>query len=475
MSNYDLVIIGGGPAGYIAAERAGARGKSVLLLEERAIGGSCLNEGCIPTKTLLHGAKLYAHARDSARFGVTVTGAAYDLSTAMDYKDSVIRTLQKGILSQMKRHGVEVRTARGTLRRPGVVEVDDTEITAAHVLLAQGSDSARPPIPGAQESPAVLTSREILQLRTVPQHLVVIGGGYIGMEFASFFSTIGTRVTVVEMMPEIIPMLEPATAQGLRRHLSEIDYRLGHRVDRINGTQVHITDTVGSAGSTILEADCILLATGRVARLQDAGVEAAGIATHRGGITTDQYQQTNLPGVYAAGDITGRMLLAHAAYRMGEVAVAHMFRQDAPSAAPSSGGSTGSAAASTRTAWPNRMRYHAIPWVVFTMPEVAGCGLSPREAQEKGVDVESSTVPLQVSGRYLAENPGERGTVTITVDRRDQRLIGVQMMGSGVGEIIHSAAAMIEMELRVADIREIVFPHPTVSEAVRDAAWALPF
>jgi dihydrolipoamide dehydrogenase len=463
MSNYDLIIIGGGPAGYLAAERAGARGKNVLLVEETAIGGVCLNEGCVPTKTLLYGAKLYHQARDSATFGVTAGDVRYDLAAAMAHKAKTITTLQKGILSQLKNHGVEVRTGHAVLLGPGRVAVDGSEISADKVLIATGGRAITPPIPGAADNPSVVGSREILQLEKLPERLVIVGGGYIGMEFASYFAAVGTKVTVVEMMPEIIPMLEPATAQSLRRQVAGVEYRLASRVTGIapgaGGTAVvSVESTGGSAGSNPseteqIEGDLVLLAAGRAPNVDGSGFAEAGLDFDRGGVKVDEFMRTNLPGVYAAGDVTGKMLLAHAAYRMGEVAVAHMFDD--------------------RSTPPQRMRFHAIPWVVFTTPEVAGCGLNPTEARAAGFDVVSSQLPLQVSGRYLAEHPRERGTVTVVADRTTGRLLGVQMLGSGVGEIIHSSAAMIEQELRIADIREIVFPHPTVSEALRDAAWAV--
>ncbi|MCG8479168.1 MAG: NAD(P)/FAD-dependent oxidoreductase [Spirochaetales bacterium] len=463
MKHYDLVIAGGGPAGYISAERAGSLGKSVLLVEEREIGGVCLNEGCIPTKTLLHGAKRYREATESERFGVTVTGARYDLQGAMAHKARTIRTLQKGILSQMKRHHVEVRAAAARLLGPGRVAVDGEEIRSDYVLLATGGVSAGPPIPGLEESSRVVTSREILDISTLPERLVVIGGGYIGMEFATYFATVGTAVTVVEMADEIIPMLDPATARALRKELPAIDYRLGHRVtaieDRTAGAVVHAAPAAGGDAAPI-EADLVLLATGRVPRIDGAGFREAGLDVGRGGVAVDEYMQTNLPGVYAAGDVTGRVLLAHAAYRMGEVAVSHMFR-------PAAAGAHG------RAVWPNRMRYRAVPWVVFTSPEVAGCGMDRREAADAGLDTVSVQLPLRVSGRYLAEHPAEGGSVTVVAERTTGRLVGVRMVGSGVGEIIHSAAVMIEQELCVRDIREIVFPHPTVGEALRDAAWAI--
>ncbi|MFW5827106.1 MAG: dihydrolipoyl dehydrogenase [Alkalispirochaeta sp.] len=475
MADYDLIIIGGGPAGYISAERAGARGKRVLLVERGQIGGVCLNEGCIPTKTLLYSSKLYHQARSSETFGVTASDVRYDLGAAMAHKAKTIKTLQKGILAQMKQHGVEVRTATATLQGPGRVDVDGEELSAEYVLLATGGRAIRPPIPGTEDHPKVLTSSEVLEIAELPKRLVIIGGGYIGMEFASYFAAVGTEVTVVEMTNEIIPMLEPTVAQSLRKQIPGVTYKLGRRVTSVSGgadaaaaVQVTIApvNSPESNGNTetpdateTIETDLVLLSAGRAPNVEGAGFDTAGLDYDRSGVTVDEYMQTNLPGVYAAGDVTGTMLLAHAAHRMGEVAVSHMFRDDT--------------APSGRALWPNRMRFHAIPWVVFTSPEVAGCGLNPTEAANAGFDAVHETLPLQVSGRYLAEHPRERGTVTIVADRATRRLLGVQMLGSGVGEIIHSAAAMIEQEFRIEDIREVVFPHPTVSEALRDAAWAL--
>lgn len=462
MANYDLIIIGGGPAGYVAAERAGEHGARVLLVEERNVGGVCLNEGCIPTKSLLHTAKLYHHARESAAFGVHVSDARYSLPEAMAHKDKVISTLQKGILAQFKRFGVEYRNARARLLGPGRVAVNEEEHRAGNVLIATGGSVARAPIPGI-ESPAVLTSTEILSIQEQPRSLVVIGGGYIGMEFASFFASIGTQVTVVEMMSEIIPMLPAATAAALRAQAGPITYKLAHRVERIEGGRLTISHQ-GSSGTVqeTIEAEKILLAIGRVPNVNNQGFEAAGLDFDKRGVRVDQYLQTNLPRVYAAGDVTGKILLAHVAYRQAEVAVDHMLRD-----------TTTPAAAGSRCAWSNRMRYSAVPWVVFTAPEVAGCGLNPDEARAAGHDAVHVTLPMQFSGRYAAEHPRERGSCTLVADRSTGRVLGVQMLGSGVGEIIHSVAFILEQELTVADVRATIFPHPTVSEIIREAAWAL--
>ncbi len=456
MDMYDLIIIGGGPAGYLSAERAGALGKRVLVIEREEIGGACLNRGCIPTKTLLHGAKLYREISEAKRFGLSVEGRSYDLSSAMEHKQQTVGTLQKGILGQFKRHGVTFLEGDARLLGPGRVAVGDTEYKSTYVLIATGARPARPPIPGLEGNPSVLTSREILNITEMPTALTVIGGGYIGMEFATYFASFGVAVTVVEMAPEIIPTVETKIAASLRKELPPMEIFTSHRVLSVEGSTVTVE---GESGTRQISGDLVLLATGRTPNTEGNGFEEAGLDFDRSGIRVDDYMQTNLPGVYAAGDVTGKILLAHAAYRMGEVAVSHMFR---------SGDDTAG-----RGVWPNRMRYDAIPWVVFTSPEIAGCGLDEEEARKRGLETDTVSLPLKVSGRYLAEHPRERGSASVTIDKSTGRVLGVRLYGSGVGEIIHSAAIMIEQELRVEDIKEIVFPHPTVGEAVRDTIWAI--
>lgn len=453
--SYDLIIIGGGPGGYVAAERAGALGKRVLLIEKEAIGGVCLNRGCIPTKTLLYAAKQYGFLKEAKTFGISVEGASFDLSKALEWKEKVVRNLQKGVSSMLKAHKVEVITGEATLLAPGTVAVGEHTYRGARVLIATGSSPARPPIPGL-ETAEVLTSREALELDTVPKSIAVIGGGYIGMEFASLFSKLGSEVTIIEMMEEIIPFLDPALAKRLRSSIKGVTYQLGSRVTGLSKGRVQLRKSDGE--DAVIEAEKVLLSTGRRPNIESAGVAEAGIDIDRHGIVVDEYMQTNLPGVYACGDVTGRALLAHTASRMGEVAVDHMFNAEGPG---------------SRKVHGNQMRYNAVPWVVFTGPEVAGCGLSTREAEALGYEVISKEVPMALSGRYLAEHPGERGVAVVTVDRATHRILGVQLLGSGCSELIHSAAIMVEQELRVEDIRETIFPHPTQSEVIRDALWAI--
>ncbi|HUX13355.1 MAG TPA: dihydrolipoyl dehydrogenase [Spirochaetia bacterium] len=462
---YDLIIVGAGPGGYIAAERAGSLGRKVLLVEKDKLGGVCLNRGCIPTKTLLHASKLYAHAKEGARFGVSADNVRFDLGAAMEHKRKTVETLRRGIASQMKRFGVTVIEGEARLigsSEGNRVQVGNQTYAARNLIIATGSSPAMPPIPGLQEGVArgqVLTSTELLEISELPKRLVIVGGGYIGMEFASFFGTLGTEVTVVEMMDEIVPIMDREFAAILRKAVKGVKYELGARVERIDGTVVNFSRGPEQGRA---EGDLVLVSVGRRPNVDGIGLAEAGLDIDRSGIRVNEYLQTNLPGVYAIGDVTGKSLLAHSASRMGEVAVRHMFQESYRGEKPPSVGNPRAAGA---------MRYGAIPWVVFTSPEVAGCGLTEEQAAAEGRRVNVASIPMAVSGRYLAEHPGERGTCKVICAEENGALLGVHMIGSGCSELIFGASLMIESELRVQDVREIVFPHPTVSEVLRDAIW----
>lgn len=445
---YDVIIIGGGPGGYVAAERATEVGKKVLLFEERDLGGVCLNRGCIPTKSLLHSAKYYRHALEGEKFGVTTGEVHFDLKKAMEWKNKTILSLRKGVAFLMKKGNVEVIPHRARLLPEKQVEADGKTYQGKSIIIAAGASPARIPIPGA-ESPQVLTSDEILEIDTLPKRLAVIGGGVIGLEFASFFSTLGVEVHVIEMLEEILPLMDKKLAKTMRSAMRGVQFHLSSRVERIDTESVHISQPAPAS----IEADLVLLAAGRSPNLQNLGLEEAGIDFDRSGIRVDEYQRTNIPGIYAVGDITGKSQLAHSASRMGEVAAGHLVTPRKPLY--------------------GRMRYHAVPWAVYTLPEAAGCGLTEEEAKERGIPIRSGSYHFAGNGRFLAENGKESGSCTIISHAKTGVLLGVHLIGPYSSEIVHSASVMIEAELRIKDLKEIIFPHPTVSETVRDAAWAI--
>ncbi|MDR3276934.1 MAG: dihydrolipoyl dehydrogenase [Treponema sp.] len=467
---YEVIIIGGGPGGYLAAERLGQAKKKVLLVEQQFLGGTCLNAGCVPTKTLLNSAKQYVHAREAARFGVNVEGVSFDWPRMQAWKDEVVAKLRAGIAAGEKRYGVDLAEGSGEILsapsgdRPARVKVlapgqaaggQAAEYEARALLVAAGSVPLLPPIPGARDNPRLVDSTGLLAVTALPRRLVVIGGGVIGVEFAGLFSSLGLPVTVVEMMDEIIPFMDQEMAPLYRRASRAVDFKLGCTVEQIEGGKVHYRTRDGKP--ECVEGDLLLMAVGRRPLLQGWGAEAAGVGISPRGVTVDERMRTNIPGLWAAGDITGRMQLAHAAYRQAEVAAADIIATLDGGPAPA-----------------NLWRGNAVPWAVYGMPEAAGVGLTEQEAAARGVPILKASIPMRASGRFVAENGiTGQGAVKIIADARDRRILGLHAVGAYASEFIWGGAALIEQEFRVEELKQLVFPHPTVSELIRDAVWAL--
>jgi dihydrolipoamide dehydrogenase len=461
MSVHDAVILGGGPGGYLAAERLAAAGRKVLLVEKEALGGTCLNVGCIPTKTLLAAAKRYLHARDGERFGVRAERVSYDWAAMSAWKHEVVEKQRASLAASLKRRGVEILAAEGRLLGPGRLEAAGELRQAGAILVATGSSPALPPIPGARGNPAVVDSTALLEVGAVPKRLCVVGGGVVGVELASLFAALDAKVDVVEMTDEIVPFMDRDQAAVLRRALAGVSFHLGCRVEGIDGATV--SGRAGDGAAFRIEADLVLLAVGRRPNVDGWGAGEAGLEVGPGGVAVDERMRTNLPGVWAVGDVTGKSLLAHSAYRMAEVAVADLLARDVaprpglPPATP-----------------PDRMRYDAVPWVVYGAPEAAGVGLTEREARARGLSVKKASVPLRAMGRFVAENGfSAPGAVKLVADAVSGRVLGVHVVGDYASEMIWGAALLIEQEMRIADLKQVVFPHPTVCEAIREAAWAI--
>ncbi len=454
MSKHDAIVLGAGPGGYLAAERLGAAGKKVLLVEKGHLGGTCLNVGCIPTKTLLACAKHYRSALEGERFGVKAERVSFDWAAMQAWKREVVEKLRAGVAASEKKHGVEVLAAEGQLLGPGRVRAGGEVREAPAVIVATGSVPVLPPIPGAKDNPAVVDSTGVLDLGEVPRRLCVIGGGVIGVELAGLFAALGAEVDVVEMMDEIVPFMDRDQAALLRRAMKGVRFHLGCKVEAIEGAAVLCKTKDGSP--LRLEADRVLMAVGRRPAVAGWGGQEAGLDLSARGVVVDERLRTNLPGVWAAGDVTGRSLLAHSAYRMAEVAVADVLAR-AGAAVPG-----------------ERMRYDAIPWVVYGMPEAAGVGLTEQEARARGVEVKKASFPLRAVGRFAAENGlSAPGAAKLLADAATGRVLGVHVVGAYASELIWGAAVLVEQELRIADLKQIVFPHPTVCEAIREAAWEL--
>ena len=458
---YDLAVIGGGPGGYVAAERAGAAGLSVILFEKKELGGVCLNEGCIPTKTLLYSAKVYDYTRHADKYGVNVDGSSIDFGAIFKRKQKVVKKLVGGVRVQMKNAAVEVVKEAAVITGRGAEGFDiaagESTYTARNILICTGSEAAVPPIPGLREGlgGTVVTNREILALEEQPESLVVIGGGVIGMEFASFFNSIGTKVTVVEMLPKILGPLDDEISAMLQAQYAKkgVEFHLGCKVVGVEGNEVVYEDPDGNTCRAA--GDKILVSVGRRANFQGIGLESLGVElalnpTGRPyGIKVDEKMRTNVPGVYAAGDVTGFSMLAHTASREGEVAVNDILGKE------------------------DRMHYDAIPGVVYTNPEVAGVGLTEAEAANKGLDYVALKLPMAYAGRFVAENERGEGLCKVIVDGKDHRVLGVHMLGNPCSEMIHSACIAIEQGMTVDALKKVVFPHPTVSEIFKETAFRL--
>ncbi len=448
----DLLIIGGGPAGYVAAERAGHEGLNVVLFEKKAMGGVCLNEGCIPTKTLLYSAKIYENALHGDQYGVFGVNIRFDYGKMLSRKKKVVRKLVSGVESKMKTNKVTVVKGNAIIngRSTEGIEVtcNDEKYLGRNLLVCTGSEASVPPIPGLKEAgEVILTNREILEMETLPQSLVVIGGGVIGMEFASFFNSLGTKVTIVEMLPEILGGLDFEISAMLREIYTKkgITFNLNAKVVKVEGNRV-VFEKEGETES--VEGEKILLSVGRRPVTQDFGLENLGVELLKNGIKVDEKMRTNVPGVFAAGDVTGFSLLAHTASREGEVVVNNLTGRN------------------------DIMRYNAIPGVVYTNPEVAGVGETEESAKAKNIAYKVSKLPMAYVGRFVAENEGGSGMCKVLTGEKHGEVIGVHMLGNPSSEIIYGACIAIEQEMTLKEMQEVVFPHPTVSEIFKEVVFS---
>ena len=455
MEVFDLIVIGGGPGGYLCAERAAQGGMKVALFEERALGGTCLNEGCVPTKTLLNSAKLYRHATESEAFGVTAEKVTLDHAKVVERKNKVVHTLVSGVKGTMKGCKVTVIDKKAAIegRAEGgfAVKAGDDTYTAKRLVLASGSETVVPPIPGLKEgisSGFVVTNREVLDRKELPRELVVIGGGVIGLEMACYFASVGVHVTVIEMMPKIAGPTDPAICKVLMDEYGKrgMEFKLSCKVLEVTKDSV-LYEEAGEKKE--VKCDLVLLSAGRKPFTQELGVEKLGLEMNRAAIVTDSHMCTNVAGVYAIGDCNGKLMLAHTAYREAEVAVNHMLGVK------------------------DEMRYNVIPSVIYTDPEVASVGETSESAKAKGLDVKEVELPMLYSGRYVAENENGKGFIKLVVDTNKNCLIGCHMVGSYASEIIMTAAMMVDTELPPQRLKKLVFPHPTVGEIIREAMFKI--
>lgn len=451
---YDIIVIGGGPAGYLASERASKESKSVLCIEKDNVGGVCLNEGCIPTKTLLYSAKLYDGAKNGKKYGVTTEDIAFDHAAVVARKNKVIKLLTGGIKSTLKANGATL--INGTAMITGrtddgyfTVSVGEETYEGEKLLIATGSQPAVPPIPGLREgldSGFVLTNKEVLSLAAVPESLVVVGGGVIGLEMASYFNSIGASVSIIEMLDHIAGENDAELTAILRKNYEKkgMKFILGAKVTSVGADCVNYE--LNGEGCTI-PCSKVLLSIGRRASTSELGLETIGVETNRGAIVTDAKMRTNVENVYAAGDVNGKSMLAHTAYREAEVAVNNILGID------------------------DAVNYAAIPSVIYTNPELGAVGLTEATAAAKGIEVFVVRLPMRFSGRYLAENEGGDGIFKLIVEKNTRKIVGAHALCNYASEFIMVAALMVELGITVEQAKRFVFPHPTVGEIIREAIF----
>ncbi len=443
---YNLAIIGGGPAGYTAAAEASKAGMSVLLFEKDTLGGTCLNIGCIPTKTLLYSAKQYYNACNAQKYGVSAENVSFDYLKMQQRKQKVVRKLIAGIKQQLQQCAIVQAEAvvKSWSETQITIEAAGEQYEAEKLLICTGSRNFVPPIDGIKDNPFVWDSTDALNAKELPQSIVIVGGGVIGMEFATLYHELGVEVTVVEAMPRILPnldedcvnlLVEKYTKQGIKIFVDT-------KVLSLDGNRV-----ATSAGE--LSADRVLVCVGRRANL--SGLEALeGLEIQRGTVKVNEFMQTSLSNVFAAGDVTGCMMLAHVASRQAEVAVGRMLKRIPL----------------------QRIAYNAIPSVVYTNPEIASVGLTERDLTSADcvlpIDCEVHQLPMAYSGRFVAENEGENGLCKVIIDKKNKTVLGVHCIGNPASEFIAAASFAVRMGYTVHEFKQVVFPHPTVSEILRE-------
>ncbi len=444
MERYFLAIIGGGPAGYTAAEKASKAGKDVVLFEQNAVGGTCLNVGCIPTKSLLYGAKQYYNATHANKYGVTAENVTFDFAAMQKRKTIVVRKLVAGIKQRLNNEHCTLVTgfAKIESRTDELVTIScgDQTYEAENLMICTGSTNFVPPIPGIKDNPAVWDSTDALAAAELPKSIIIVGGGVIGMEFATLYHELGIPVTVIEALPTILPNLDPEVVAVLAEKYKKtgINILTSTKVERIEGQRL-------MANGQWLESDKILVSVGRRANLQ--GLDALNdIELNRGAIVIDDFCKTNLPNVYACGDVTGKIMLAHVAARQAEVAVGRMLKQIPL----------------------QRIAYNAIPSVVYTNPEIASVGITEAQAADLKIETEVRKLPMTFSGRFMAENEGETGLCKMIIDAKTQMVLGVHMIGNPCSEFVAAASFAVRMGYTTAEFRQVVFPHPTVSEILHE-------
>ena len=449
MEKFDAIVVGGGPGGYECAIRLSQNGLKTALVEEAELGGTCLNRGCIPTKTLLHSADVYHEAKNGAAFGVNTENVTFDYAKIIERKNAVSKQLSTGIAFLEKSHGVTVFKNHATLADRSTVLLDNGEsLKCDHLIVATGSNPARIPIPGV-DLPGVVDSTGLLNMTTCPEHIIIVGGGVIGIEFATFYYRLGVKVTVVEMLDRVLGPLDKDITDFVEAELKKngVELVLGVRVESIEeGLKVNYA-TVKDGTKGCVEGDVVLMAGGRAPNTRGIGLEKLGVAMDRKGfVEIDGLCRTNVPGVYAIGDINGKMQLAHVASAQGVLVADHIAGKPC-----------------------KQLNLNRIPSCVYCNPETAMVGLTEEQARATGRKVGTGVFNLSGNGKALTMGEN-KGLVKFVFDEDTDEILGFHVIGPRATDLAAEVAAVMECEGTVSEIGSTVHPHPTVSEVVMEAA-----
>ena len=450
MNNSDLIIIGSGPGGYRAAHFAATNGLSVVIIEAKEAGGTCLNRGCIPTKTLCRNAEVVETVRKAAAFGAEASLGAIDFAKVIERKDQVVSQLRSGIELLMQTPGITFVKGTASFKDAHTVAVGDELYTAKNIIIATGSEAKMPPIEGINV-PGVVTSTELLALTTLPRRLCIIGAGVIGMEFASIFSSLGSEVKVIEFLKECLPTLDSDVAKRLRQAISKrgVDFSMQSGVKSIreenaeDGSRQLVVTFEKKGKASEVSADIVLVATGRRAVVEGLDLEAADIECGRTGIVVDDNFQTNVEGVYAIGDVNGRCMLAHAATFQGLHVVRRILGKE------------------------DNIRFDIMPSAIFTTPEAASVGKSEDNLKDAGTEYVCRKGFYRSNGKALAMDATD-GMIKLFVTPEDGRILGCHAYGAHSSDIIQEVAALMNKDATVSELADIIHTHPTLSEVLHD-------
>ncbi len=442
---YDAVVIGGGPGGYVSAIRCAQYGLKTALVEKRDLGGTCLNRGCIPTKALLHTAELYEDVKENGKaLGINVEGLAVDYARTSERKNEIVKKLRAGIAGLVKARKITLITGEAVLTGNNTFKVEDKEYSAKNIILATGSEPSRVPIPGADKA-GVMNSDGVLELTKLPESAVIIGGGVIGIEFATLMSAFGKKVTVVEMLPRILNEMDEDASATMKKLLMKkgVEIHTGAKVLEIKDGLKCIYEEDGKQGEA--NGEIVVIAVGRRPVTQDLNLEAAGVASERGFVTVDDKMQTNVPGIYAIGDITGKIQLAHVASAQGLVAAANAAGKS------------------------QKMEYGIVPACIYSNPEIASVGLTEAQAKAQGLPVKTGNFSAAGNGRSMIMNCPD-GFVKVITHEKTGEILGACIVAPRATDMIGEIAVAMKAEATIEEVADTIHAHPTVSEMIMEAA-----